>query len=1584
MDEQDTCRICSAPAEPGQPLFHPCKCSGTIRYIHQDCLSTWLAHSKKKNCDVCKHPYAFTKVYAPDMPRKLPPLLIVRRAFRSVFDAAVFCLRALMVATIWLGALPYGTVWAWRMYFNLGDATAHWIASRSRTNYTTNAGFLEQVLFPPFPVEALDEATVRARADAPFLERVIKHPLWLSLSSDIFTGQIIASFIVLTFVAIFLLREWIAQNARPGVFEDEEPPPILDEMPAPPPPAPAPPAEEEERPFGPRLPTILEARYLEIPPGGLPVQGGIMRPTPEMRGPLPWPPPEDAERNLRVAFEARLQAQRGERVDDASDSAASDAELLHKRRRELPMRELHASVHARRIRTLQGERDNRGQAERSDPFYFGEPRAPEPSAGTAPFAFGYTAYRAMEGEPQASSSSQILPRLNIPNDTAFTFTAPADAPKPMTFHPINQLTFQSSYIRPNGSPNLGQSNKGFRFDTSRPKNDMHFSFGPNTFPSVSAEPAGQSSTNFHSLWPSQEPSSLAGPGSQPEAGPSRFPGSLATTGVAGPSNWASMPSPATGTPPLLTPSRRPPLPPTTTPLRSPVLSSAGASAGIASPLDSPSLAMYRAPEELRNGYFDDVTARPMPADAMPSMPADTEVNGHVADSDNTPGGSESKGKSPATEDGLSSEEWEDVEREQLDEYFPEQDVEDEDLQDELLREEDAHNVPGAFEAMEDDEHHDDEADGEMLMDDEADRPAMLRPDDAAAGLEVDAVPVEEAEIEGNVDDDVDGALEAIGMRGPLGNVLQNAMLMTFVLDTAIGLGIWVPFTVGKATALLTLDPPRLFKLLQLPMVIIRVLTDPIVNGLTHLLTDYAIPSILNLCMFVLRTLIGSTYAGEFSSWSTELYETFLTYVDNVFSPSVAGEALAGSGLAPEPSFFWDAIVGQQLEEVLASFGAYVRLVAEAITQTWTRLALGDGPTERAFAICLGDSVILLSAAVYLNLLSVGNVQTATRAVRNTVRQQVIVLKVAFFIFIELVVFPLGCGLILDACTMWMFPEVNVAARTIFFLHAPVTAIFYHWVAGTMFMYTFAVILAGCRTIMRPGAMWFIKDPQDANAHPIRDILDRSTLTHLRKICLSGIMYVVVVGLSVGSLWILLSLGGHSFLPLRWKTREPLSNVPVDLVFLHVALPYTMRYFRPKKVLKTAFKNLWNELSAYLRLSSYFAGGRYPDEERSPASYSKHMTTYLISLWNRQPLDHSQYVTDGSFRRVPSHDHVPIPPEMRATAAVTEFGEPADDESRGLMAMQNAEIERAKRQLQDEFTIVYLPPLFRWRVILFIVSLWVIGSVWAGVAFAVPLQLGRLFFRLWVPQDVHDGYSFLAGFYLLWACMHIIRAVDRLDKRRQRTGLEGPRSDLRIYVLKRGTLWTAKIVYMAVCVGVIIPTLLALVFDCYVLLPLRFTLNPTLVPRVRIVDAWALGLLYMKALSFGLRAGPRNSLSRGIQQMISGGMTHPDPVSATKQVIAPVVGGLLLVILFPAAIFKACLLLFPGWGIAGKVLFTRFYPGILSFALSSLIFEGMHETLHKWQQDIRDTEFLVEMRLRNHEPGQSSTTCAHAPLPQAAA
>lgn len=143
---------------------------------------------------------------------------------------------------------------------------------------------------------------------------------------------------------------------------------------------------------------------------------------------------------------------------------------------------------------------------------------------------------------------------------------------------------------------------------------------------------------------------------------------------------------------------------------------------------------------------------------------------------------------------------------------------------------------------------------------------------------------------------------------------------------------------------------------------------------------------------------------------------------------------------------------------------------------------------------------------------------------------------------------------MDTCSIWLFPEANLQSRTMFFVHAPLTSTLYHWMAGTMFMYEsvfpvfgisliviyyryeFATMLSACRHIMRSGAMWFVKDPQDSNFHPIRDILDRPTFTQLRKLCISALLYSVVVAFGVGCVAGLLFLGNHSVLPLRWKTR----------------------------------------------------------------------------------------------------------------------------------------------------------------------------------------------------------------------------------------------------------------------------------------------------------------------------------------------------------------------------------------------------------------------------------------------------------------
>ena len=94
-------------------------------------------------------------------------------------------------------------------------------------------------------------------------------------------------------------------------------------------------------------------------------------------------------------------------------------------------------------------------------------------------------------------------------------------------------------------------------------------------------------------------------------------------------------------------------------------------------------------------------------------------------------------------------------------------------------------------------------------------------------------------------------------------------------------------------------------------------------------------------------------------------------------------------------------------------------------------------------------------------------------------------------------------------------------------------------------YQFAILLGSCRTIMRPGAMWFIKDPSDQNFHPIRDILERPSLVQLRKLSVSAIMYGLVVACGVGSIGGLMRFGRGIILPLRWKPRyAPINLCPL--------------------------------------------------------------------------------------------------------------------------------------------------------------------------------------------------------------------------------------------------------------------------------------------------------------------------------------------------------------------------------------------------------------------------------------------------------
>ena len=71
----------------------------------------------------------------------------------------------------------------------------------------------------------------------------------------------------------------------------------------------------------------------------------------------------------------------------------------------------------------------------------------------------------------------------------------------------------------------------------------------------------------------------------------------------------------------------------------------------------------------------------------------------------------------------------------------------------------------------------------------------------------------------------------------------------------------------------------------------------------------------------------------------------------------------------------------------------VRLTGVKLQVAWTQVALGDGTSSRVFAIGLGYAVVSLLFCVYMNILTIANARTAGLAVRNAVRQQLLVLKV---------------------------------------------------------------------------------------------------------------------------------------------------------------------------------------------------------------------------------------------------------------------------------------------------------------------------------------------------------------------------------------------------------------------------------------------------------------------------------------------------------------------------------------------------------------------------------------------------------------
>lgn len=82
-------RICHCEGDDESPLITPCRCTGTLRFVHQACLHQWIKSSDTRCCELCKYDFI--------METKLKPL-------RKV---CCFCINYTVVPAGWNGCTKY-------------------------------------------------------------------------------------------------------------------------------------------------------------------------------------------------------------------------------------------------------------------------------------------------------------------------------------------------------------------------------------------------------------------------------------------------------------------------------------------------------------------------------------------------------------------------------------------------------------------------------------------------------------------------------------------------------------------------------------------------------------------------------------------------------------------------------------------------------------------------------------------------------------------------------------------------------------------------------------------------------------------------------------------------------------------------------------------------------------------------------------------------------------------------------------------------------------------------------------------------------------------------------------------------------------------------------------------------------------------------------------------------------------------------------------------------------------------------------------------------------------------------------------
>ncbi|KAI0572359.1 RING finger membrane protein [Pyrenophora tritici-repentis] len=1574
-DDADTCRICRGEGTTEEPLFFPCKCSGSIKYVHQECLMEWLSHTQKKHCELCKTSFRFTKLYHPGMPNRIPTAIFLRRAALHVFNMFVTWCRGVLVGAVWLFLLPWCMRVVWRSLFWVGDGG--WSqdiftdVTESPEKRTVSPSELSTIrnatTYPSTPTSAISTTYIPNNTTAdgsiiwaftkqylynvayPFLQLAqIDRPSYVYINStstnstsqplgirspsllsdvpffnwfhspaanrfivDVIEGQIITLLVVVAFILVFLIREWVVQQQpvinmvalgdnvaaqRAAALEEE----VQVENIA---------VDEDE------LDDALDVLDAEVAQAAHENE------------------PEDAhEDELPIPEEAyELDA------PEPTIRRVRRSSSLRRERDEIVRRIVHEGL-TDDVRSLiqPGPADDNANA-------LPQVNGPSPTFADSLLLAMRAGDPSPEEDDRGEGSSSLFPTRtsSLPRPSSSAPDA-HDSDSSASSHRPNMPARDRSFIATEIRRSLEEGNTWSFENVPQPPeaNEARSDNVPNSWEDDTED---RQPRQEHDVLSDQERDSEHSSGSWQQI--SEVVDDDSDQALEGEHTHDKGKAKV-------------------------VDANEDSEHETASSADSSSAIVDNIITVDTTIEVDSTDSRPRQDEGPHDEQADpAEGQGNV----NEP---------PATADQAQPAEpqaqgnpmnvvldW------MFGDVAPATQTADEGANDEHIVRDLADEAPFVpFLGNEIRDH------GNAPAQDPEVAAAA-----AQAGIDVnDQDAIEDAE-------DLEGILELIGMQGPIVGLFQNALFSAVLISATLACAVWIPYLWGKVVILFMGSPISL--LIKLPLQVVATVTDFIVDATLFVIagatywSSYAISTLVRLCSWgkLSETIDGPLRAVSAPAFS--LAESAMIRI---------GKMIMESPLSPRPDYFGLSVnahaslrsLQNATSFALNETGNFANAVIEEISADspprlvlrilshlpsliqntytlvhgrccallswlWTSksykitfdLDLGRNTTaaytamerwtasDRLIAILAGYGFFALAGAVYLRrgapFSSSQQGQKIERIISEILQQAGGVLKVILIISIEMLAFPLYCGLLLDLAMLPLFKNATLYTRWQFAVQSPWTSGFVHWFVGTCYMFHFALFVSMCRKIMRKGVLYFIRDPDDPTFHPVRDVLERSVTTQLRKIAFSALVYGALVIVCLGGVVWSLSRATSNVLPIHWTTEAPSLEFPLDLLFYNFLTPVIIKFYKPSEGLHAVYKWCFQKCAGFLRLSNFLFGDKVPEQEGS----------------------------DGRYVRAPASDQARIPKGQPVFVEVDKDNVRKDGQTEG--GVHNS----------DLVSMVFIPPWFRVRIFCFVVTIWIFMGL-SGVSVTIlPLLFGRYLFSLFLPPTVemNDIHAFSLGIYTLasigYSTYHATKFISSLNR-----PVPDPMSTLQTIAATTSRIGGRFIRFSFVWASLVfaVPFLFAVLLELYFLMPLHAYLGPKEPHVVHLIQDWTLGFLYSRLAARVVFANRNSRPARAFRAVVRDGYLYPNARIATRCFLLPVLALFLVAIAIPSSLaFVMSRTLYLGATKATKNMVWRFsFPAVgcslvLMWASSALV-----RLLVRWRLVVRDEVYLIGERLHN--------------------